>query len=441
MKKYFYILAALSIAPTFALAQSLENDVDSELDQAYSAPVQRATTADAPAPAPRRASQPIYILNQAPTSTSTSTAQVIQAQPQIQQQQPVQQIQQVQTQPTTEIVASPLGESHAEQIRRARQDAEVQTEQKIVEKLETSRMDDEKKRADVLFGDKFNKLKQDNQQQNQQQEAVVAQPVMAPAPIIQPVYVQPAPVQVVQQPPVAPAPVVAAPEPKENTRDIIREELSASRKQETVVEEPPVSTKYFGIMVGMGNVPDESNIKGNSSLGLSFGNRYDNFILEGSLSYANYTINAFNVWQTGSYNNSGYGYIGNNGTYGNLNVNQYSGAVAGKFQLLSGMFRPVIGALAQYSYRTYNYSNNSNGFSNNNNNNGSSANSSAVDVGALAGVDLELSPKYSVGLDFRYLWNVSNRVNTDNSYGFVSNYGGIESMSYYVTTLTGRMNF
>lgn len=445
MKKYFYILAALSLAPTFALAQSLENDVDSELDQAYSAPVQRATT-EQQAPvqqAPRRAQQPIYILNQAPVSTSTSSAQVVQAQPQVQtvQQQPVQQV--VQKQPTTEIVASPLAASHAEEIRAARQNAEVNTEQKIVEKLEESRMDDEKKRADVLFGDKFKQLKQDDKQQAQvvQQDAYI---VPAPAPIIQPVIVQPAPVQVIQQPvPVAPAPVVApAPEPKENTRDIIREELAASRKSETVVEEAPVSTKYFGLNVGVGNYPSENLIKGNYDVGLSFGSRYDNFIVEGTLSYANYSFNAYNVAYNGGsysgYSGSGFG----SGSYGNMNVNQYAGALAGKFQLLTGMIRPVIGAVAQYSYRTYNMTSNNFSYSNNG---GNAATSQALDAGALAGVDLEISPKYTIGLDFRYMWNVSNSLNVSDSYSngaAALNYnGGIEQYSYYVTTLSGRMNF
>ena len=61
-------------------------------------------------------------------------------------------------QPTTVIEASPLTESKAETIRKARQDAELATEQTIVEKLEMSRMEDEKRRAEVLFGDKFNSL-------------------------------------------------------------------------------------------------------------------------------------------------------------------------------------------------------------------------------------------------------------------------------------------
>ena len=55
-----------------------------------------------------------------------------------------------------------------------RQDEEMKTESRIVEKLEQSRMEDEKKRASVLFGDKFDNL--------QNAPAAQTAPQMAPAP-------------------------------------------------------------------------------------------------------------------------------------------------------------------------------------------------------------------------------------------------------------------
>ena len=87
-------------------------------------------------------------------------------------------VQPVQKQPTTVIEATPLTESRAEKMRRARQDTELQTEQKIVEKLEQSRIEDEKKRSDVLFGDRFNQL---NGQAN-----VQGGPQSIPAPLTAP---------------------------------------------------------------------------------------------------------------------------------------------------------------------------------------------------------------------------------------------------------------
>ncbi|MDG0817477.1 porin family protein [Bdellovibrio svalbardensis] len=397
MKKYFYILAVLSMAPVMAAAQTLESDVDAELDQLYAN--QKASNAQATAPAQAQqaqplnlnGSQPIYILNQAPSSAS---AQVQQSQ--------------VQKQPTTVIEASPLTESRAEQIRRSRQDAEVQTEQRIVEKLEQSRMEDEKKRASVLFGDKFNAL-------NNQQQEVQAQPVQQ----VQQVQQVQAPVQVQQ---------VA--EPKENTRDIIREELASAMKSEEVAAAAPIESKYVAAMAGIADLPDVRNVKGNYSLGVAFGNKYDNFVLEGAFIYSNYTVD-----QSGGL----YGLNVNSANNPfNVDVNQYTGQLAGKVQLFSGVIRPVLGALASYSYRSFRMTN-----ANYSAYNSSEAKSHAIDFGALAGVDLEFNPKYSLGLDFRYMWNMSSRIDANtNSWVNSPAYGTpIEKLQYYVMSVVGRVNF
>lgn len=401
MKKYFYILAALSMAPTFSLAQSLESDVDAELDAVY-AP-QEAAAQPAPAPqagisstAPVTGGQPIYILNQA---TPSSTAQVQQSQPQIQKQ------------PTTYIEASPLSESRAEQIRKARQDAELQTEQRIVEKLESARMEDEKKRANVLFGDKFNQLQEGQQQQ---------QPVQVQQQPVQPVYVQPAPV----------IPTQTVVEPKENTRDIVREEIAAAMKAEQDAAVGPVETKYIGGILGIGDYPDTANVKGNYALGVAFGSKFDNIVLEGSFLYSQYAM------QSPQYVRE-------------IDVNQYTGALAAKIQLFNGVIKPVFGGVVAYSYRTFSFNNNYNtmyggGYSPYASNyNNSTGNSHAIDIGTVVGADLEFSPKYSLGLDFRYMWNLSSRRNIDNTYlaSPYANYTPIEKLQYYVMSLVGRVNF
>ncbi|KHD87782.1 MAG: hypothetical protein OM95_12260 [Bdellovibrio sp. ArHS] len=395
MKKYFYILAALSIAPTYSLAQSLESDVDAELDQMYSS--QQAAPAAASAPqagignAAPVSGQPIYILNQA---TPTSNAQLQQSQ--------------IQKQPTTVIEASPLTESRAEQIRRARQDAELQTEQRIVEKLEQSRMEDEKKRAGVLFGDKFNQLDQTQQQPQQPQ----------------PVAVQPVQVQQVQ-------------EPKENTRDIVREEIAAAMKVEEEAPLAPLETKYVAGILGIGDYPDTRQVKGNYALGVAFGTKYDNFIVEGSFLYSNYTVEGQGYY-TGNY---GYGYGYSGGTYipDSIDVQQYTGSLAAKVQLFSGIIKPVFGGVVAYSYRGYSWDNkNPYGYVND-----TKANSHAIDIGTVVGADLEFSPKYSLGVDFRYMWNLSSRVNADsNTWISRPEYSNsLEKLQYYVMSLVGRVNF
>ncbi len=400
MKKYFYILAALSIAPTYSLAQSLESDVDAELDTMYSG-AQAAPTQAAPAPAPQAragisntapvSGQPIYILNQAtPTSSANSNAQLQQAQ--------------IQKQPTTVIEASPLTESRAEQIRRSRQDAELQTEQRIVEKLEQSRMEDEKKRAGVLFGDKFNQL-----DQPPQQPQVIQQPVQA------------VPVQQVQ-------------EPKEDTRDIIREELAAAMKDEEQAPVGPVESKYVAALLGIGDYPDTRNVQGNYAVGVAFGSKYDNFIIEGSFLYSNYTVKEQGYFVGGG--PSSYGY-GGSGYFvpDTIDIKQYTGSLAAKVQLFEGIVRPVFGGIVAYSYRAFSWDNRY-GYVND-----TKANSSAIDLGALVGADLEFSPKYSLGLDFRYMINMSSRVNSGNSWMQYQYSNPIEKLQYYVLTIAGRVNF
>ncbi|UOF02367.1 hypothetical protein [Bdellovibrio reynosensis] len=397
MKKYIYILAALSMAPNFALAQSIESDVDAELDQMYSnvqaQPVAQPQAQAAIASSAPVSGQPIYILNQA---TPTSTAQLQQSQ--------------IQKQPTTVIEASPLTESRAEQIRRARQDAEVATEQRIVEKLEHSRMEDEKKRASVLFGDKFNEL---NNQQVQQQP------------------VQAMPVQQVQ--------VQQVEEPKENTRDIVREEIAAAMKVEEETAILPIETKYVGGILGIGDYPDVINVKGNYALGVAFGNKYDNFVIEGSFLYSNYTLDN-NGYYSNINNNNYYPNAYNGGYYipNNIDVNQYTGSLAAKVQLFSGIVKPVIGGVVAYSYRTFAWANDNYSYANNSN----TANSHAIDIGTIVGADLEFSPKYSLGLDFRYMFNLSSRVNASNNWMTGPQYGTpIEKLQYYVMSLVARANF
>lgn len=389
MKRYISVLAALSIVPVFALAQSLESDVDYELDQLYAETANSAASTDTNVRATTvNTRQPIVILNQAP-ATATATA--------------------VQKQPTAEITDTPLKEGRADRLRRARQDAEIKTEQRIVEKLEASRMEDEKKRAAILFGDKFNNM------ENQQQ----AQPVP------------------VQQVPVYVAPVAEAPvqtqvieEPKENTRDIIREELSMALKVEKEMPVAPIESKYVAGILGVGDVPDASNVQGNYAMGMAVGSKYDNFIVEGSFMFSNYTVNGQGYY-AGGY---GGGFNQYNYVYDSIDVKQYSGALAAKVQLFDGVIRPVFGGVVSYSYRDYAWDNRSYGYRND-----AKANSHAIDVGTVIGADLEFTPKYSLGLDFRYMWNLSSRVNAGNNWWNNSN--DMEKLQYYVMSINGRVNF
>ncbi|MBX2989234.1 MAG: hypothetical protein KF802_15205 [Bdellovibrionaceae bacterium] len=389
------LLLAMSPGMSYAQNGAFEQDLDREIDQISAARTnpQAAYAQTAPAgatiaPQGSTNGQPIYILNQA---TPTSTAQVQQAQ--------------VQKQPQVEIIGSPVAKSRAEQIRDARQQAEVETENRIVEKLEQSRIEDEKRRASMLFGGAF-------EQQS------------APQPVQQVVPVQAAPVAVA-------APVVVDNSLKEETvRSVVREELqTAMKKPEPTI---PIETRYFGAIVGIGDYPDVKNVRGNYALGASFGNIYDNsMVVEGTFLYSDYTVADFQTNPFDPYCNC----------YGPkmIDVHQYSGSMAVKYMFLDGLIRPIAGGLVQYSYRTYGWSKDNFGYPVKSD----EVNSHAIDVGVVAGADIAFNNRFSLGFDFRYMWNVASRVNSQPYWFTQYPYFGtpMEKLQYYTMSLVGRVNF
>lgn len=357
-------------------SQNIDVDVDSELDQMYQ-PAQQQRKAAA-----RQNSQIV-----------TQTVVV-----------PQQQRTTVQTQPTTLIEASPLSDSRADNIRRNRQDEELKTESKIVEKLEQSRMEDEKRRAAVLFGDKF-----DNLQNNQAPPSHVQ---VAPiAPVIQPVYVE--------------TQHVSTTTTENISRDAVREEVRAALEDNSSAVIAPTESKYFAGMAGIGYYPDVNNVKGNYSLGAAFGTRYDYLMVEGAFMMSNFGVDVNNyAVAPGAYRVDSY------------DVSQYTGSIAAKYQLMSGFVRPVLGGVIAYSYRKYALTNSYFGSSQD------TGNSHAIDLGVNAGVDLEFSSKFSLGFDFKYMFNMSSRINSNyvnSSYGYVGT--PLEKLQYSITSIVARVNF
>lgn len=368
--KYIVLLAALVLATKgMAEVTSVDADVDAELNNMYTGQQSQSGTVS------------VQTIVQQPTQTTQQSA-----------------LAQVQKQPTTLIEASPLSETRADSIRKSRQDEELKTEARIVEKLEQSRMEDEKKRSAVLFGDRFNQM--NNQQQIQQPEMMqqpVQQVVQQPAPVQQPIIIQ-------QQ---------------ESTRDVVREEIRAALEAEESAVTAPVEVKYFGAVVGISEYPDVKNVKSNYTLGATFGSKYDSMMLEGTFLLSNYSADIRNYASnfTDSYD-----------------INQYQTAIAAKYQLFAGIVRPVVGATIAYSYRKFSQTN----FGVNED----TGNSHAIDLGIIGGVDLELTQKMAIGLEYKYMFNLSSRVNANynnSTYGYVGT--PIEKLQYYIMAITGRVNF
>lgn len=399
------ILAVLLlILPGVGYSQgaALESEVDTELEHLYvdKLPEKRVAPNSpiiAPAvstkAAPVTTAQPIYILNQAPQAS-------------------------VQKQPTTVVEASPLTESKADQMRKSRIDAESQTETKIVEKLEQSRLDDEKRRADVLFGSKFDRMA--SKSSEQASEAAIQTNV---APVPQPQQV--VPVQVIQAPaPVTPAATV---EPKETlTREAVRQELESVLKAEQEAPVTPVEQKYFSALVGFPDYPDSTNVRGNYSLGASFGTKYDDtYSVEGSFIFSNYTMNPI-------YFN---GYVAPD-----MDVNQYAASVGVKYYFFGGMVRPFAGGLGQYTYRSFQWNQNYN-YYNYYQQNDTSTNSHAIDLGVNVGADVVFNPKLTVGFDYRYFFNIASRRNSS-AFVYQPYYGTpIEQIHSSLMSISAKVQF
>lgn len=385
MKLTLTIAAAILVNLMFAesaKAQSanseLNAEVDSEIEQMY----QQSNTSNINAPsADARAATGAVV---------TQTVVVPQQAP-------------VQKQPETTVEGSPLSNSRADSIRRGRQEEELRTESRIVEKLEQSRLEDEKKRAAVLFGDKFDTLQ--NQQtaqpvQVQQVQPVQVAPVQAPSSQVQPIIIN---------------------QNETLTRDAVREEVRAALTEDDKAILPSIEQKYFTANAGIGQYPDIESIKGNYALGAGFGTRFDYFLVEGSFLYSNYTMDA-------KYVDSFYQVRA-----ANFDMNQYQGMLALKYQLIGGFVRPVIGGLVSYSYRQY--------VANNNTAYGTAGTefgtSHAIDLGIIAGLDLEFNDKMSAGVDLKYMYNMSNKISGQTAAGSTP----VEDLQYFTTGLFARVNF
>lgn len=308
----------------------------------------------------------------------------------------------IQDQPTNIIEDSPLTISTADQRRLQRKALEQRTEQRIVEKLEESRIQDERSRSERLFGNGLAPADGGTTSQ------------------------QPPQVQVIQVPAQATAVDAAAQAEKAEAEKIdVKEQVKAALQEMQPKEQANKKSFYVSGLVGVGDYPDAINVRGNVSTGFAVGIvTEERFVAEGTFQYSEFDIEDMMV---------GYSY----GYPPFKTLNQYNFQAALKYQILGGKIRPVVGAVAGYTYRSY--SQKQPFFT------GSvqDVSSNAFDIGALAGLDVQLTDTFSLGVDFRYMKNIGYRENSDYQQSFVYPRAGksVEEMNYYIGSLTGRFTF
>lgn len=415
MKSTIRVLAVLALLPMTTYAQTtLDKEVNAELDKMYQA--SGVTSSNAPA---QGTQVNVNVQSQPQASAVQSTVQATEQK----QAAALDANAQVLKQPTTVIEAAPVTESKADQIRKARQDAELATELKIVEKLEQSRMDDERRRAEALFGDQFNKLQAPQAAAEANTTATVTTQIQGDNATVTPVVVQevkPAAVAVVAE-----APKVEPAMDREAIRGEIKTALSEMK--EVKAEEPQKDETYAGVLLGAGEYPDVANIRTNGGIGVVVGKSFDNLAVEGSFTYALYDVEQ----REGVYVPPGSYYPRM------TEMAQYNTTLATKYQLSLGRIRPSVGVLASYAYRTYRDI--QMGYP-------GTASSQALDLGATAGVDIKLNQKFAIGADFKYMFsNLWNRIDDKLQQSFVYENPyldqPVEKLSYWQLSVTGSMTF
>ena len=364
------ILAMTSVAQAQVSAESLNAEVDADIDRMYSPPT-------------------IH-------STQPTTVQTVIVSPRQSSQQSA-----VQKQPITIIEASPLSASNADSIRKNRHEEEMRTETRIVEKLELSRMEDEKKRAQVLFGDKFDAL---NNRENAAPHYDHSYPVVAPTSHIQaqPIIIQ-----------------------KETVThsDVVQEIRAAHYEENTIGDDSAgmFEKKYFSAQAGIPQYADAQAIRGNYSAGIGIGTQNDYLQVEGGVIFSNFNLDARYFDQ--------FGFI----AFAPFIMDQYQTYLSAKFQIMSGAIRPNLGGLVSYSYRTYM----TDAFTSFGPAGTKTGNSGAIDLGVTAGVDIALNNRFSLGADLKYMFNMTANINGDTVAGASSP----ERLNYYLLGIAAKMSF
>lgn len=324
-------------------------------------------------------------------------------------------------QPTTVVTAAPLAPSRAEEIRKARERAEVETEQGIVEKLEKDRLEDEQLRRDQLF--QARKKKTVVEDVTPVVVAPVASPVVATTQVSAPtaqVQANPkadssvsstvtattqgdnspatatATITSAAVAPSEPVVVIQAPQKSEaelrqeieaDVRSDVRAESKADLKVISASEESRKTHISVGGVLTTMSYPDAFNTNSDFGAGVSLGWVSANRIgVEGTFLFSQHTIDdSYSMYKK---------------------VDQQNWMVAARYSVLPGAITPVVGALMSYTRRDYTdmYD-----WGYGATQGPGSASSDSLDVGLILGVEFAASKNIVLGVDYRYVTNLTTR--------------------------------
>jgi len=320
-------------------------------------------------------------------------------------------------QPVTIVEAAPVADSKAELMRKARQSEEVKTEQKIVEKLEESRLREEQQRAERLFGDRI----------EAPAAAATATAVATPnsaaasatAIVSEPVEAKPVtPTQVT----IERVEIVQPAAPMREERYEPAAPVAVSRMDIEEEKEEGRDRLFVGAILGAPNY-SASNVKSNFGLGVSVGTILKtDWVLEGSFLFSNHSVDTY--WQYPLYRD----------------LDQYDFSIAAKYYILSGRLKPYLGGSATYIYRKY-QDRSQYGDAWNANPNSTEEDTHAVNAGLTAGVDFALNDNILLGAGLDYNFNLMNRQDFQAQYSIPSGVKALEEIDYTVIKINAKMTF
>lgn len=297
-------------------------------------------------------------------------------------------------QPTVRVMGTPISTTYAAELKKSRHEAETQTEQKIVEQLESSRLRDEQERLKKLFGEKS------------AQKTVVANQVT------------------------------------EVDSDTAVDNSEIYTELVSPVQDQDEDSVYMGFHVGQASNLTRAieNVNSRGSIGLSFGAFDDSgLILESSFLYSKHEfINKNDIYNNNNESNS-------------TDVHQLSGVLSLKYTPSLNRFRPYAGAAISYNYWVYSgnirseYSCKGLTLEKCDNQN----KSDSIDLGANIGADFQLNKRVSIGFNmFVNILNLyNNRVAQINAYDDYRNYEDssekvkIEETNWIIASINAKLYF
>jgi len=389
MKKTI-LFTGFSLLPVFAVAEAIEIDKEDLIIEEVQGNLSRSNSE------PR-----VVILNNQNQKVDQSTAQGLENDEKLY----------VSSQPVVRVMGTPISMSHASELKKSRQEAEIKTEQSLVEKLESSRLKDEQERLKKIFGE------------YKQKTVVTAQTV---------------PVEQGQ--------------PVDNS-EIYTEIVSP-------VEHNEGDRIYIGVQGGQSSnlTPLENVTSHDGSFGITVGavDGDSGLILESNFFYSKHTIDpvaittdTYGYYRQYRNNENSYDYA-ENSLYVQ-DAHQLTASLSLKYTPFVNRFRPYVGANISYGhwihrnnqntiqYCDYTYSINSCA---------TQKKTDSIDLGANAGVDFQLSKKVSVGFNlFVNIMNVYNNNTSDTGYAYDENTGNkinvidLEETNWLIASINAKLYF